>query len=405
MLEPKVFLVEGCDFETFPAGGQLSMARSLIKLFGGSLALVGMATGDECVGRWVKKEVAGVQCWFFPVCRRSVSSRKPLIPARLTFYLGLQRYRRRILSLDCKYALTQAPEALMAVTSWGLQSLCYMFPGVENPLRISRYRIARKLCPVFDKALFRSLDRVSVILACADERAINRFVSTSGGRISRDRIVQIPTCVDLTQFRPISTREARESLHIPANSKVFVSNGRISRFKGWSLLLDAFAHFRIRNPESFLIFVGDGEDRPLLETEIASRNLQSRVRISGFVAPVEVSRYLNAADVVVIGSLAEGWSVAMLEALACGKPIVSTPVSGSEEMVVPGVNGFIVQTRDPAEYAGAMERALALKDAVQSSTTIVERFSLAKLGERLAHLWFPLGLGRRPSFPAKQPEW
>jgi glycosyltransferase involved in cell wall biosynthesis len=316
------------------------------------------------------------------------------MPARLRVYLGLQRYRRRILERSCEFGLTQAPEALMAMTSWNLQSLCYMFPGVENPLRISRYRIARRLCPLFDAALFRSLRRVSVILACADERAIHRFVSSSRGRISRERIVQIPTCVDLSQFRPVSSSQARKGTDIPQDHTVFVTNGRISQFKGWPLLLDAFAVYRRRNPHSLLIFVGDGEDRPALEQAIASQGLTASVRITGFRPPSEVSRYLNAADAIVIGSLAEGWSVAMLEALACGKPIVTTPVSGTEEMILPGRNGLIVQSRNPEEYAAAMEEVLRLTGAAASSSTIVERFSLTRLGERMASLWFPLGAAR-----------
>src|SRR5262245_43982835 len=168
MPRPKVFLIEGCDFETFPVGGQLSMARSLMKLFGNSLALVGMATGDEPVGRWRRKKIDGTSYWFFPACRREISADRPLIPGRLSFYMGLQRYSKKILALDCKYAFMQAPESLFAVSQWGLESLCYMFPGVQNPLKISRYGLARKLSSMFDLALYSALERVAVILACAD---------------------------------------------------------------------------------------------------------------------------------------------------------------------------------------------------------------------------------------------
>src|SRR5665811_1912330 len=99
---PTVLFIEGCDFETFPAGGQLSMARSLIKFFGDSLALVGMSRGDDPVGQWLRKEINGTSYRFFPVCRRNVSAKKPIIPARLAFYGGLQRYRSRILSLGSR---------------------------------------------------------------------------------------------------------------------------------------------------------------------------------------------------------------------------------------------------------------------------------------------------------------
>jgi glycosyltransferase involved in cell wall biosynthesis len=390
MPRPKVFLIEGCDFETFPVGGQLSMARSLMKLFGNSMALVGMALGDEPVGRWRRKKIDGISYWFFPASRRETTAEKPAIPGRLSFYLGLQRYRSKILSLGCKYAFMQAPESLFAVSHWGLESLCYMFPGVQNPLKISRYPLARRLGSIFDLALYSALERVAVILACADEDSISRFVSDSRGHITRERIVQMPTCVDLSEFRPSSISATRVALGIPVDSTVFVSHGRIGRFKGWQLLLDAFVLFQQKHGRSFLVFVGDGEDRTPLETAIAARGMQSRVTVTGFRPSREVACHLNAADAVVLGSLAEGWSVATLEALACGKPIVTTPVSGTREMIIPGRNGLVVPSRDPNEYASAMEKALLLTDAGPSSAAIVDQFSLTRMGERLGQLWFPL---------------
>jgi glycosyltransferase involved in cell wall biosynthesis len=106
----------------------------------------------------------------------------------------------------------------------------------------------------------------------------------------------------------------------------------------------------------------------LVEAAISAGGLSSSVKITGFQKPGGVCCYLNAANVVVSGSLAEGWSVAMLEALACGKPLVSTSVSGIKEMILPRRNGFVVQGRDPVEFAKAMEDALALKDADQISS-------------------------------------
>lgn len=390
MPHPRVLFIEACDFETFPVGGQLSMARSLIKVFGESLALVGMSRGDHPVGRWFRKEINGTSYWFFPACRKNLSAKRPVIPARLTFYLGLQRYRSRILSLGSRSALIGAPEALLATSHWGFESLCFIFPGVENPLKISRYPIARSLSPVFDRSLFSALDRVSVILACADEEAIDRLVLRSKGQVGRERIIQLPTFVDLSEFHPRPMREVRASLGIPTNSTVFATSGRIAEFKGWKLLLDAFSIFHQKYPDSFLIFVGDGEDRPLVEAAIAARNIGSRVRITGFQGPSGVSGYLNAADVYVCGSLVEGWSVAMLEALACGKPIVSTPVSGANQMIVPRKNGFIVPTRNPVDFSRAIESALGLSDAEKQSRAIADHFSLRRLGERLGYLWPPL---------------
>jgi glycosyltransferase involved in cell wall biosynthesis len=196
--------------------------------------------------------------------------------------------------------------------------------------------------------------------------------------------------VDLSEFHPVPVHEARDSLGIPRNSTVFVTSGRIGRFKGGEFLLDSFALFQRKCPNSLLFFVGDGEDRPVLEAAIAKRGLDGRVVITGFQKPDEVCCYLNSADAVVFGSLVEGWSVAMLEALACGKPIVSTAVSGVSVMVLPRQNGFVVSARDPQEFASAMENSLTLEDAAQVSLAVAGSFGLTRMGERLSRLWPPL---------------
>jgi glycosyltransferase involved in cell wall biosynthesis len=390
MPNPAVLLIEGSDFETIPAGGQLAMVRALLKLFGDRLALVGMNRGDGPTGRWIQKEISGTAYPFFPVANLELSGKRPFIPARLRFYTGLRRWKHNILSLGCKAAFIQAPEALLAASYWDWNSLCFWFPGVENPLKASRYPYAKPLWRLFDNALFSALDRANVILAAADDEAINALVSRSNGRLERERLIQLPTCVDTSLFHPAPPNTVRPGLGIPANCTVFVTVGRIGRFKGWELLLDAFEHFLRRSRSALLFFVGDGEDRSPLQAQIDARGLDSKVTITGFQNPNKIAAYLNAADAVISGSLLEGWSVATLEALACGKVIVSTQVSGVTAMIKPGQNGFIVKTRDAAIFANAMEDALQLSDAEQVSTSIAARFDLTRMGEKLARLWPPL---------------
>ena len=273
MTDPAVLLIEGSDYSTFPAGGQLTMARSLMKIFGERLALVGMTRGEEPVGRWTKKEIAGASYWFFPVCRRDFSAKRPWIPARLQVYAGLKRHKRQIQALGCRAAFIQAPEALMAVSPWKWDSLCFWFPGVEAALKVSRYGYARPLWRLFDKLHFSALDRAAVILAAADENAIGKLVSRSHGRLTRKRVIQVPTCVDTSEFRPMPAAQARAELGIPLNRTVFVTHGRIGRFKGWELLIDAFQDHLRRDPEALLLFVGDGEDGPPLQARIDERGL------------------------------------------------------------------------------------------------------------------------------------
>ena len=82
--------------------------------------------------------------------------------------------------------------------------------------------------------------------------------------------------------------------------------------------------------------------------------------------------------------------MAMLETLECGKPIVSTNVSGAKDMIRQGQNGFVVEKRDPAEFAKGMGDALKLQGSQQISLGIAENYALKNLARDLGALWKPL---------------
>ncbi len=394
---PDVLLIEGSDFETFPVGGQLTMVRCLMKLYGPRLALVGMSKGDEPIGQWIEKTIDGVAYWFLSVCRRQPAAAKPLVPVRVTFFRALRRYRQQILEKGCRNVFIQGQEVLLAVADWEWDSLCFDFPGVENPLSLSRYWYGKHLAAVYEKRLFSALDRADMIFATGDQAAIARMIARSNGRLSAQRVVQLPTSFNTDLFHPADAAALRRQLDIPQESTVFVNAGRIGRFKGWELLIDAFAHFAQKHPSAHLIFAGDGEDREALLEHAKLRNVAGHVRITGFLPQSKVADYLNAADLILFGSFAEGWCTSMIEAMACGKPLVSTAVSGTDELIQPNGNGFVVNDREPRQYCDAMERALALPDAGKISLEIASQFDLPHFAQRLAH-WPPFrGLSVNPA--------
>jgi len=79
----QALLIEGCDYEGFPIGGQLTMAKHLVKVFGNRLGVVGISTDATPVGRWIQKHIAGEKVWFFAVHQQARTTSRPLIPARL----------------------------------------------------------------------------------------------------------------------------------------------------------------------------------------------------------------------------------------------------------------------------------------------------------------------------------
>lgn len=394
----RILLIENCDFRRFPPGGQLSFARNLIRAFGDRLALVGAVSNGDPVGRWLEGEFEGHKLPFLAVGRLDTGAKQPWVPARFRFWLQLRRHRGRILALDARHAIALAPETIMAVRDWGLE-VCYHFSGTDNPLRNSRYRWARPLSGWFEAAHFSSASEAALLLAHADQQAIDALAERARGKLRRGQLRLLPTCVDLERFRPRPKQYARSILGLPADLPVFVAVGRISRVKGWELLLNALASFRGRYGPALLCFVGDGEDRASLEAGAVAVGLNGAVRVAGFQPPERVALWWNAADAALFGSWREGWSNAMLEALASGKPLVATQVSGSREMIEEGVNGFLVGERDPVGFADAMRAALGLQNAEAVSVRLAARYSVSRIAEEFSSLWSPLKQARAPEGP------
>jgi glycosyltransferase involved in cell wall biosynthesis len=386
---PDALFIEPCNFEDFPIGGQLSFAKQMIHTFGARLALVGISTDETPVGRWVKRAFDGRVCDFFSIGRWRNSADKPVIPARIRAYLALRKYRRRILSLETRAVFLSAPEALLACHTWGWSDLCFYFAGVDNPLCMPRYRWAERFAEVFNFFFVRALGSANLLLAAADPFAIQEFAAQTGGRIAKEDILSFPTRADTDIFRPTDQSEAREALGVPRNVPVFINVGRLNRRKGWDLLIPAFQLFLQQRGEAHFYLVGDGEDRCPIELKLRECGLSNRVHITGALDPPGIATHLNAADVFVLGSYYEGWPTVIVEALATGKPIVSTAVSVAAELIDDGKNGYIVDRREPGLFCEAMAKALSL-DAQRYSLEKSQPYALNRLADDLGRLWAPL---------------
>jgi len=388
--KPVLLLTEGDPWGE-PKGGQTTFAKHLLTAFGPKLA-VSSHCNDLSIpkGYWIQRQFKDHSVWFLnrgPVYHGK--DKKPLIPARISAYFRAMLYMRQIRKKEFSGLLLDSPEMLFAAFPYIWQSICYRFAGVNNPVANSRYPWARVLGHGFEQIFISCLKRVNpdVMIAAADQDAIEEFFKRTSGKLNRARFFQFPTRVDTEMFLPMDKNEVRRVLGIPENTKVFVATGRLCWIKGWDLLLEAFVEIRKRYADSLLIFVGDGEDHAKLESLSKLLDIYDHIRISGFLPQREVVRYMNAADVCVVASHREGWSLAMCEMIACGKPVVSTDVSGSRDMVVDGLNGFVVSKRDPTEYCRKVLGAMELTHASEHSLFISQNYALTNLSCALSSLW------------------
>ncbi|WP_017719099.1 glycosyltransferase family 4 protein [Kamptonema formosum] len=136
-----------------------------------------------------------------------------------------------------------------------------------------------------------------------------------------------------------------------------VSVGRLDVQKGYPILLEAASRLAAQGLPFQLVLVGDGPMRAELEAQIARLGLQKRVEILGWASGERVRQEILAARAMVLPSLAEGLPVVLMEALALGRPAISTCVAGIPELIEPGVSGWLVPAGSVEALADAMSAA------------------------------------------------
>lgn len=154
-------------------------------------------------------------------------------------------------------------------------------------------------------------------------------------RLPSDPLVTIPGGADTDRFQPAANREAvRRALGLPAVRPVAFTLRNLEPRMGVDALLRAMALLVRRAPEVLLLVGGEGPLRGELEALAAALGLADRVRFLGFVPEAELSRYYQAADLFVLPSRElEGFGLVTVEALACGTPVVGTPVGATPELL------------------------------------------------------------------------
>lgn len=170
------------------------------------------------------------------------------------------------------------------------------------------------------------------------------------------RIRAIPNGCDATIFHPRDRSDARAALGIDADAELVIYVGRLVPEKGLRELLDAMATLAPQRPKLQLALVGEGPMRAELDAKVAA-DPTLRVHLPGAQGPHEVARWMAASDLVTLPSYSEGHPNVLVEALACGRPVVATPVGGIPE-VVDADCGLLVAARDPVALAAGLRDAL-----------------------------------------------
>ncbi len=180
----------------------------------------------------------------------------------------------------------------------------------------------------------------------------------------RSKISIVPCGVDLELFQPMAREQARLGLDLPLDVPIVLYVGRFAPLKGIERLLSAVQRLRRRFPRLQLMIVGG--DGPGAETTrglidaARGMGIEDAVRFMGRVDQTRLPPYYCAADLLAIPSYYESFGLVVLEALACGTPVVATPVGAVETIVQSDLNGVIVAGNGTQDIADGIESILAI---------------------------------------------
>ncbi len=196
----------------------------------------------------------------------------------------------------------------------------------------------------------RSADFVVTVSNELRERAIALGVAA-------DRVRAIPNGCDTTVFFPGERREACAEIGADPDGQLILFVGHLIAAKGVLDLVEAFTRLAPSRPRLRLSFVGDGGLRAELEARLRRAGLSERALFPGTVPAHRVASWMRAADVFCLPSHSEGCPNVVIEALACGTPVVATEVGGTPDLLSPAA-GRLVQPGRPEALASALAAAL-----------------------------------------------
>jgi glycosyltransferase involved in cell wall biosynthesis len=230
------------------------------------------------------------------------------------------------------------------------------------PLIVSLHNLVPSDLTGLQKTAARTaLGRAAAVIAVSHAVA----ESAAGVVTDAERIVTIPNGIDISRFavsdgeRHTRRDSQREALHLSPDDQLVVCLSRLSQEKDVTNLLEAFALLAPDFPHSRLVVAGEGRLRKTLQWHIDLLGLSGVVKLLGVVPRANVSDLLFAADLFALSSREEGLSLAVLEAMAAGLPVVATRVGGLPEAVQDSETGILAQAQDPRAFAEALSILLS----------------------------------------------
>jgi len=294
--------------------------------------------------------------------------------ASLAFLVG-QRRRYEIIhvhTLDSPAILACIAKRLLA------RPVVVKLRGADKTKRYTKTWAGRRI--------WRFLRRNVDCFVAVNQAIKNELISAG---VDRERIRLIPNGVDTTVFVPVNEEEKaalRGRLALPEEG-IAIFTGRLIQGKGLRVLLEAWAAVHPRLPGARLLLAGSGPERARLEAVATSLGIRGTISFLGECPHDRIREYLQASDVFVMPSRAEGISNAILEAMATGLAVAATRISGITDLIDEGKNGLLFDVDDKGQLATLLVRLLGNSEHRRrlgraARATVTHSFSIDGIAEQ-----------------------
>ena len=265
------------------------------------------------------------------------------------YYLSIRSFIKKLdnqYNFDVIYASWVYPDGFAAMKSAGLLDKPFIVEALGSDINIYSKTFFRR------RIISRVLSCVDKIVAVSED--LKKEIVKLG--VLEEKIEVIYSGIDHSLFSPLEKEQAREALGLTYKGKIIVCIGNLVKIKGVQFLLEALTKLKLLDYKLFI--VGKGRLEKYLRQRIESLGLQERVEMIGAIPHEKVPLWMNACDLLCLPSLSEGVPNVILEAFACGIPVVANKVGGVPEVISDERAGLMTVAANPKELAISVDDAL-----------------------------------------------
>ena len=326
------------------------------------------------IGEWHNINYYGKQIEFFPVIEVSDPNKGAIIPLIARFTMGLLKWKHKI---DFKGKITVFRRLEPSYVLKDIDTTKVLF--THGDIRYfkekhcdSRWSKFHKIYSLIEPFFIRQMIRVFIVSESGVEYYKHRYPDIA------ERFVFLPNFYNSSIFfrdENVNKSEVLRRYNISGKDPIILFVGRLELPKDPMLLLNSFHHLTDKFHKGQLIVVGAGNLEHAMRQEISRLNIENNVAFVGRKTQKEVAELMNISDLMLLTSVFEGIPGVVLQALACGLPVISTNVKGARMVVKDGISGKIVDSRNPEDIAKEAVRLIENGSLSESCQEAVSPYS------------------------------